>query len=119
MDDILTFEADNELDWFTNLEFENIFASVNNLNGQCSDKLAKRRGKTAKQTQQRKQTESDMNAWKRRSSSIGKKIFHLYPFTFFVNRTCWLIFNSLKIKLKQINFFFLLKNLFFNKIQNC
>ena len=31
MDDIFTFEADNELDWVTYLEFENIFASVNNL----------------------------------------------------------------------------------------
>ena len=48
MDYILTFEADNELDWFTNLEFEKIFASVNNLNQQCSDKLAKGRGKDSK-----------------------------------------------------------------------
>ena len=48
MDDILTFEADNELDWFTNLEFENIFASVNNLDEQYSNKLAKRRGKDSK-----------------------------------------------------------------------
>ncbi len=49
MDYILTFEADNELDWFTNLEFENInFASVNNLNQQWSDKLAKGRGKDSK-----------------------------------------------------------------------
>ena len=48
MDDILTFEAYNELEQFTNLEFENIFDSVNNLNEQCCDKLAKRRGKIAK-----------------------------------------------------------------------
>ena len=47
MDDISTFGADNELDWFTNFEFENIqFASVNNLDEQCSDKLViKRRGR--------------------------------------------------------------------------
>jgi hypothetical protein len=48
MDDILTFEVDNEFDWFTNLKFENIFASINNLNEQCPDKLAKRRGKDSK-----------------------------------------------------------------------
>ena len=36
----MTFEADNELDWFTKLEFENIFPSVNNLYEQCSDKRA-------------------------------------------------------------------------------
>ena len=60
MDDILTFEVDNEFDWFTNLKFENIFASVNNLKmNNVPTSWLNEGEKTAKPTQQRKQTESD------------------------------------------------------------
>ena len=77
MDDIwTTFEADDEQDWLSSSEFENMFASVNNLTDNVStsslnDEKIGDFIEQNKNTNTAKKTKSDLNVWKRWSSTVG------------------------------------------------
>jgi hypothetical protein len=86
MDDIFTFEADNELDWVTYLEFENIFASVNNL----SDNVPTSWLNEGEIQQSKNSKENRLNLTLMSGKEGSPNISLISPFTFFVNRnrTC-------------------------------
>ena len=68
------FEADDEQDWLSCSEFENMFASVNNLtdNAFTSSLNDQKTGDFIEQNKNMntaKKTKSDLNVWKRWSST--------------------------------------------------
>ena len=79
MDDIwTTFDADDEQDWLSSSEFENMFGSVNNLTDNVSrsslnDEKIGNFIEQNKNTNTAKKTKSDLNVWKRWSSTISEK----------------------------------------------
>ena len=79
IDDIwTTFEANDEQDWLSSSEFENMFASVNNLTDNVSTSLLNDQKigdfiEQNKNTNTAKKTKSGLNVWKRWSSTIAKK----------------------------------------------